>query len=95
MLGLGTLIYHLHHHTDFILMQVSGGPGSLAGRYLAAVNSGPSSRAGPGVRLTSSGLAVPSVKQTQQLLLIKTGQASQADTQGNYIEELYSTRRRE
>ena len=64
-------------------MQVSGGPGSLAGRYLAAVNSGPGPRAGPGVRLTSSGLAVPSVKQTQQLLLIKTGQASQADTSGN------------
>ena len=49
-------------------------PGSLAGRYLAAVNSGPGPRAGPGscVRLTSS------VRQTRELLLIKTGQAKQA-----------------
>ena len=49
-------------------------PLSVAGRYLAAVNSGPK-RAGAGVRLTSSGQAVPSVSQTRNLLLIKTGQA--------------------
>ena len=70
------------------MLQVSGGPGSLAGRYLAAVNSGSGLRTGPGVKLTNSGLSVPSVKQTQQLLLIKTGQASQADTPGNFMEEL-------
>ncbi len=58
-------------------------PGSLAGRYLAAVNSGPGPRAGPGscVRLTSS------VRQTRELLLIKTGQAKQANT-GNQDKEM-------
>ena len=54
--------------------------GSLAGRYLAAVNSGrPSAAAGGGnngVKLTSSGMSVPSVRQTQKLLLLKTGQAA-------------------
>ena len=55
--------------------------GSLAKRYLAAVNSDPrgnvsssNTRVKP-VKLTYSGQTVPSVRQTQKLLLIKTGQA--------------------
>ena len=54
--------------------------GSLAKRYLAAVNSDPRgnvkmSSSNTHVKLTYSGQTVPSVRQTQKLLLIKTGQA--------------------
>merc|ERR1719242_2094517 len=47
---------------------------SLASKYLAAVNSGRASGGGK-IKLTNSGcsVTVPSVKQTQKLLLIKTG----------------------
>ena len=47
---------------------------SLASKYLAAVNSGRNNSGGK-IKLTNSGcsVTVPSVKQTQKLLLIKTG----------------------
>ena len=45
---------------------------SLASKYLAAVNSERNTTSGR-IKLTNSGCSVPSVKQTQKLLLIKTG----------------------
>ena len=45
---------------------------SLASKYLAAVNTGKNTTGGK-IKLTNSGCSVPSVKQTQKLLLIKTG----------------------
>ena len=70
-----------------MFQNVSTTTGSLAGRYLAAVNSGRPGAGGGniGVKLTSSGMSVPSVRQTQKLLLLKTGQAAAAGNNYNRL----------
>ena len=75
----------LYKYDIISVFQAGPAPHSVAGRYLAAVNSGPK-KAGAGVRLTSSGQAVPSVSQTRNLLLIKTGQAEP----GRYLDSVDS-----
>ena len=83
--NLGNTQYRLclYKYDIISVFQPGPAPHSVAGRYLAAVNSGPK-KAGAGVRLTSSGQAVPSVSQTRNLLLIKTGQAEP----GRYLDSV-------
>ena len=83
--NLGNTQYRLclYKYDIISVFQPGPAPHSVAGRYLAAVNSGPK-KAGAGVKLTSSGQAVPSVSQTRNLLLIKTGQAEP----GRYLDRI-------